>query len=53
LNSLYKRELIDPKNDWQGVDDVMLATMDWAQWYNEEIYYAALESGKLTSSSQT
>jgi putative transposase len=68
LNSLYKRELIDPKNDWQGVDDVMLATMDWAQWYNEdrihsysgdmppkkyeEIYYAALESGKLTSSSQ-
>jgi len=69
LNSLYKRELIDPKNDWQGVDDVMLATMDWVQWYNEdrihsycgdmppkkyeEIYYRALESGKLTSSSQT
>ena len=69
LNSLYKRELIDPKNDWVGVDDVMLATMDWAQWYNEErihsysgdippkkyeeIYYRALESGKLTSSSQT
>jgi len=35
LNSLYKRELIDPKKDWQGVDDVMLATMDWVQWYNE------------------
>jgi putative transposase len=68
LNSLYKRELIDPKNNWQGVDDVMLATMDWVQWYNEdrlhsysgdmppkkyeEIYYAALESGKLTISSQ-
>jgi transposase InsO family protein len=61
LNSLYKRELIDPKKDWQGVDDVMLATMDWVQWYNEnrihsysgdmpprkyeEIYYRALESG--------
>ncbi|HET6191957.1 MAG TPA: IS3 family transposase [Trebonia sp.] len=69
LNSLYKRELIDPKKDWLGVDDVMLATMDWVQWYNEdrihsysgdmppkkyeEIYYQALESGKLTSSSQT
>ena len=68
LNSLYKRELIDPKNDWEGVDDVMLATMDWVQWYNEErihsysgdippkkyeeAYYRALESGKITSSSQ-
>ena len=67
LNSLCKRELIDPKKDWQGVDDVMLATMDWVQWYNEdrihsysgdmpprkceEIYYQALASGKLTSSS--
>ena len=48
---------------------MMLATMDWVQWYNEnrihsysadmlpkryeEIYYRALESGKLTSSSAT
>ena len=69
LNSLYKRELIDRRKDWQGVDDVMLATMDWVQWYNEdrihsysadmpprkyeEIYYQALQTGKLTSSSQT
>jgi putative transposase len=68
LNSLYKRELIDPKNDWKNVDDVMLATMGWVQWYNEqrihsysgdmppkkfeETYYEMLESGKLTSSSQ-
>ena len=68
LNSLYKRELIDPKSDWKNVDDVMLATMDWVQWYNEvrihsysgdmppkkfeETYYEMLESGKLTSSSQ-
>jgi putative transposase len=36
LNSLYKRELIDPEKGWQGVDDVMLATMDWVQWYNED-----------------
>jgi putative transposase len=69
LNSLYKRELIDPEKDWQGVDDVMLATMDWVQWYNEdrihsysgdmppkkyeEIYYRALGTGKLTNNSQT
>jgi putative transposase len=68
LNSLYKRELIDPKNDWRGIDDVMLGTMDWVQWYNEErihsysgdmppkkyeeMYYKALESGRLASSSQ-
>ena len=67
LNSLYKRELIDLK-EWEGVNDVMLATMDWVQWYNEErihsysgdipprkyeeAYYQALESGRLASSSQ-
>jgi putative transposase len=69
LNSLYKRELIDFRKGWQGVDDVMLATMDWVSWYNEdrlhsycgdmppkeyeEIHYKALESGKIKGSSQT
>jgi putative transposase len=69
LNSLYKRELIDLQNDWQGVDDVMVATADWVHWYNEvrlhsysgdmppkeyeEIYYKALASGKLKAGSQT
>jgi putative transposase len=69
LNSLYKRELIDPHGDWRGADDVMVATADWVQWYNEvrihsysgdmppkmyeEIYYKALASGKLRTSSQT
>ena len=69
LNSLYKRELIDLRGDWQGVDDVMVATADWVRWYNEvrihsysgdmppkmyeEIYYKALASGKLGTSSQT
>jgi putative transposase len=68
LNSLYKRELIDRK-EWQGVDDVMIATMDWVHWYNEErlhsycgdippkefeeIYYKGLATGKLSTSSQT
>ena len=69
LNSLYKRELIDFRKEWQGVDDVMLATMDWVSWYNEdrlhsycgdmppkeyeEIHYKALGSGKIKDSSQT
>ena len=69
LNSLYKRELIDFEKGWEGIGDVMLATMDWVSWYNErrlhsycgdippekfeELYYKALESDKLTSSSHT
>jgi putative transposase len=69
LNSLYKRELIDLRKDWQGTDDVMIATMDWVHWYNEtrlhsycgdmppkmyeEIYYKTLASGKLRDGSQT
>jgi putative transposase len=48
---------------------MMIDTMDWVQWYNEgrlhpysgdmppkeyeEIYYKALESGKLKGGSQT
>ena len=36
LNSLYKRELIDPQVPWGGEDQVMVATADWAYWYNEE-----------------
>ena len=35
LNSLYKRELIDLRKDWQGVDDVMVAAAGWVHWYNE------------------
>jgi putative transposase len=69
LNSLYKRELIDFRGNWQGPDDVMTATADWVLWYNEvrlhsycgdmppkmyeEIYYKALASGKLRGGSQT
>jgi len=69
LNSLYKRELIDFEKGWEGVDDVMIATMEWVSWYNEErihsycgdiapkrfeeLYYKAQESAKLSSSSQT
>jgi putative transposase len=69
LNSLYKRELIDFRGDWEGVDDVMAATMDWVHWYNEdrlhsysgdmppkeyeETYSKALASGRIRGGSQT
>ena len=69
LNSLYKRELIDFRGNWRGAGDVMAATADWVQWYNEvrlhsycadmppkmyeEIYYKALASGKIRGGSQT
>ena len=69
LNSLYKRELIDFRGEWQDADDVMIGTADWVRWYNEErihsycgdmppkeyeeIYYKALASGKIGGSSQT
>jgi putative transposase len=69
LNSLYKRELIDFEKGWEGVGDVMIATMEWVSWYNverihsycgdippekfEELYYKAQESAKLSTSSQT
>jgi hypothetical protein len=29
LNSLYKKELIERDGQWRGVDDVMLATLEW------------------------
>ncbi|MGH3247910.1 MAG: integrase core domain-containing protein [Trebonia sp.] len=69
MNSLYNRELIDFEKGWEGVDDVMIATMEWVSWYNEErihsycsdmppkrfeeLYCKSLESGNLTNSSQT
>ena len=63
LNSLCKRELIDPRVPWEGEGEVMVATADWVYWYNEErlhsyagdmppkkfeeAYYKALASGIL------
>ena len=34
LNSLYKRELIDLRGPWKGLQDVTRATMEWIEWYN-------------------
>ena len=36
LNSLYKKELIEPDGPWKGVSDVTLATLEWVSWYNKE-----------------
>jgi transposase InsO family protein len=41
LNSLYKKELIDREGPWRGVDDVMLATLEWVSWYNTERLHSA------------
>ena len=41
LNSLYKKELIDWEGPWRGVDDVMLATLEWVSWYNTERLHSA------------
>ena len=37
VNGLYKTEVIDYfKPEWNGVNDVALATLDWVHWYNHE-----------------
>ena len=37
VNGLYKAEVIDYlKEEWDGVNDVALATLDWVHWYNHE-----------------
>jgi putative transposase len=41
LNSLYKKELIEREGPWSGTADVMLATLDWVAWYNQERLHSA------------
>jgi putative transposase len=41
LNSLYKKELIEREGRWPGTADVMLATLDWVAWYNQERLHSA------------
>ncbi|MDI4509367.1 IS3 family transposase [Moraxella osloensis] len=37
INGLYKTEVIDYfKHEWEGINDVALATLDWVHWYNHE-----------------
>ena len=34
LNSLFKAEVIRNLGPWQGLDDVEIATAEWAHWFN-------------------
>lgn len=46
LNSLYKAELIRNRGPWFGIDDVEIATAEWAHWFNTFRPHSAL--GGLT-----
>ena len=36
VNGLYKSEVIDYlKQNWTGVNDVELATLEWVDWFNK------------------
>ena len=36
VNGLYKSEVTDYlKEDWTGVNDVELATLEWVDWFNK------------------
>ena len=36
VNGLYKSEVIDYlKENWTGVNDVELATLEWVDWFNK------------------
>ena len=34
LIGLFKTELIRSRGPWKGLDDVELATLEWADWFN-------------------
>lgn len=36
LNSLYKRELADLRDQWKGIADVTRAVMEWVEWPNAQ-----------------
>jgi putative transposase len=39
---LYKTECVRPDGPWRGVDDLELATLDWAHWFNEARLHSAI-----------
>jgi hypothetical protein len=41
MNSLYKKELIEREGPWRRTDDVMLATLEWVDWYDTERLHSA------------
>lgn len=41
VNSLYKKELINPVGGWEDINEVTLATLDWVSWYNTQRLHSA------------
>jgi putative transposase len=39
INGLYKTELIRPRKPWRTIDEVELATAEWADWFNHRRLY--------------
>ena len=42
VNALYKAELIHRRKQWESVEEVEAATLDWVAWYNERRLHGAL-----------
>lgn len=38
---LFKTEIINPRGPWKGLDDVELATLEWADWHNHRRLHTA------------
>jgi putative transposase len=39
INGLYKTELIKPRGPWRTADQVEVATLEWADWFNHRRRY--------------
>ena len=39
---LYKTELVHRRGPWRGCDDLELATLEWADWFNHRRLFGAL-----------
>ena len=43
VNGLYKSEVIDYlKEDWTGINDVELATLEWVDWFNKKLLHSTI-----------
>ncbi len=43
VNGLYKSEVIDYlKEDWTGINDVELATLEWVDWFNKKRLHSTI-----------
>jgi transposase InsO family protein len=40
---LYKAELVHARGPWRGVENLELATLEWADWFNNRRLYSSLD----------